>query len=319
MKARRFFVSTDFLIKMGIVLILIFTMITKMEYGFYVLVRCLVTVSSIYFAKKTYKNKEKRLFVFYALTAILFNPIFEFSFTRDVWQVVDLFVAFITALSIDYDYMTMRIKGRFKEKLPVERPPLLDEEIEIKNMNKNNIINPNLFQKIVIINYGIILVFICTYFVPHFYISNPYRISRGDYGRSASFPVTRHFYGSVFDSSEIDMAKLFVFFIIPTIIFVFLYKYLGTMNNLDFNIYKKKGKLELNVLFVFLFIVFGTVLLSYSSSFVLDVNSFMNLDEPTEKELIERNVIFVFLTSFFLFYIIRPLFLILKGMFKEVN
>jgi hypothetical protein len=319
MKTNKYFIYPDFLIKIGIVVILIFAMIAEMEYGFYVLVRCLVTASSIYFAMKTFEKKEKKLFVFFAITAILFNPIFEFSFTRDVWQVVDLFVAFITALSIDYDYLHLEIKEKFKEESVAEASLLIREEKEIINKNDisaMNSIRPNIFQKIAIINYISILIFICTYFVPHIYIRYSYRLR---YESSDSYPVTKHFYGSIFNSSEIDIVKLFVFIFIPTIIFGFLYKYLETLNKLDFNIYRKKGKFELNILLAFLFIVIGTVLLSYSSSVVLDLNSFNDLNQPNEKELIEGNIVFVFLTSFFLLYIVRPLFLIFKGMFNEVN
>jgi hypothetical protein len=319
MKTNKYFIYPDFLIKIGVVVILIFAMIAEIEYGFYVLVRCLVTASSIYFAKKTFEKKEKKLFVFFAITAILFNPIFEFSFTRDVWQVVDLFVAFITLLSLDYDYLHLEIKEKFKEKLPVEDPLLLDEEIEIKNVNsvQSTNANPNIFHKIAIINYIAVLVFIFTFFVPHFYTHD---INNGR-GRDSSYShsVTSHFYSSIFNSSEIDSIKLSIFIIIPTVVFVFLYKYLETLGRLEFSIYKKKGKLELNILFVFLFIVISTVLFSYCNSIVFDLDFFYNLYLPSEKELIERNIIFVFLASFILLYIIRPFYSILKGMFKEVN
>ena len=64
MKSASFFVSPDFLIKIGVVVILIFAMITEMEYGFYVLVRWLVTASSIFFVKKTFEKKEKNYLFF---------------------------------------------------------------------------------------------------------------------------------------------------------------------------------------------------------------------------------------------------------------
>ncbi len=171
----------------------------------------------------------------------------------------------------------------------------------------------NIFQKIAVINYISILVFICAYFVP---FSNTYYNNRGEY----PYPVTRRFYRSIFDYYEIDSIKFLFFIAVPTLVFVFLYKYLATMNKLEMNVYRQKGKFELIVLLVFLSVVFASILLSYGAEVLFDfifLTDVFGFGDYVGAQ-IKSNVVFVFLISFSLLYIVRPLLSVFKRMIKEV-
>jgi len=76
--------------------------------------------------------------------------------------------------------------------------------------------------------------------------------------------------------------------------------------------YKKKGKKDLFVFFLFLGVIIGTILYLYVNNLWFKIIIYT-------KEEIKDNIIFTFLASFILLYIVRPLFLMFKGMLKEVR
>ena len=87
------------------IIFLIIAPIFKFEYGFYVLLRLVILVTSGVIVYNSYKNtKEINLTVIiFSFIIILFNPIFPIHFSREVWLPID----FITAGIYGYSYFKL--------------------------------------------------------------------------------------------------------------------------------------------------------------------------------------------------------------------
>ena len=71
-------------------------------YGYYTLLRVIVTATSVYFTYYLYVETKKQDFWFWTLVgvAILFNPIIIIHLDRNMWEVVDVFTVIFFILFI---------------------------------------------------------------------------------------------------------------------------------------------------------------------------------------------------------------------------
>ena len=108
--AKRFTKYINVLVKLAIIILLIVAAATKQQYGFYNFVRWVVLGSFLYFAYKSYINKYIGLFIFFIVTALLFNPFYKFWFQRETWHLIDYIVAGVLILSCMYDLKIVFLK-----------------------------------------------------------------------------------------------------------------------------------------------------------------------------------------------------------------
>ena len=73
----------------GLLLFAIF----PLPYGYYQLLRIVVTISSGISAFKAYENKNQALTIVFALIFILFNPIIPIYLDKEIWTFIDIIVA----------------------------------------------------------------------------------------------------------------------------------------------------------------------------------------------------------------------------------
>lgn len=77
--------------------VLLFLAILDWPYGYYTLLRIIITAVSAYYAYYLYENKlnETLKFWFWGLIfiAILFNPIFPIYLDRETWGLIDIITA----------------------------------------------------------------------------------------------------------------------------------------------------------------------------------------------------------------------------------
>jgi hypothetical protein len=92
------------IIKTGVVAILIVAAATKQQYSYYSFVRWTVLTASIYFAYKTFSQKQIGLTIFFAILTILFNPFKQFSFQKETWHLIDYLVSTIIIVTIYFDW-----------------------------------------------------------------------------------------------------------------------------------------------------------------------------------------------------------------------
>ena len=81
------------------VAILLFLCLLKMPYGFYVLVRFIVSVLFVIFAYKAYKEHEDIKMIIYGGLALLFQPFLKVALGREIWIIVDLIVGIVLIAS----------------------------------------------------------------------------------------------------------------------------------------------------------------------------------------------------------------------------
>jgi hypothetical protein len=105
MKSYKTGLIIDSLVKLGLIAVLIIAATTKQEYSYYTFLRWLVLTTSIYFAYKTFDNKQIGLVIYFVATAILFNPFNKFWFQKDTWHLIDFIVAGITTATIIFDWL----------------------------------------------------------------------------------------------------------------------------------------------------------------------------------------------------------------------
>ncbi len=74
-----------------------------MPYGFYQFTRLSCTVSFSFLSFKSNQEKKYLSVLFYAILVILFQPIFPVSFKKEVWNIIDLFIAAILFFKIMFD------------------------------------------------------------------------------------------------------------------------------------------------------------------------------------------------------------------------
>lgn len=91
----------DTFLKLAVIVILVLAAITKQYYNYYAFVRWSVFISSIYLAYKSRQNGSVAIILFLAF-AVLFNPFRIFMFRKGTWGVIDLIVAALILLTIDW-------------------------------------------------------------------------------------------------------------------------------------------------------------------------------------------------------------------------
>jgi len=94
----------DTLLKLGVIVVLIISATTKQQYSYYTFVRWVVLASSVYFVYKSYERKQMGLVIYFAITAILFNPFKPFWFQKETWHLIDYIIAIITLGTIYFDW-----------------------------------------------------------------------------------------------------------------------------------------------------------------------------------------------------------------------
>ena len=65
------------------------------QYGFYQILRLVVTVCAIYMSWYMLNKKQSGWGVAFIILAILFNPIYPFYFQRNTWQLIDIGAAIV--------------------------------------------------------------------------------------------------------------------------------------------------------------------------------------------------------------------------------
>jgi len=84
----------------GISVFMLFLAIPKLPYGYYTLLRWVVTISAL-FSAWVANNSEDKFWVFLlGGVAILFNPIIPVHLTKDIWVIIDFIVAILFLVSI---------------------------------------------------------------------------------------------------------------------------------------------------------------------------------------------------------------------------
>lgn len=63
-------------------------------YGYYVILRWLISLSAGYLAYRFYKKQNSMRYVF-VLILLLFNPIYPVYLTKQIWVVLDLVVSMV--------------------------------------------------------------------------------------------------------------------------------------------------------------------------------------------------------------------------------
>jgi uncharacterized protein DUF6804 len=84
----------------GSLLIAIFS---KQQYSYFVFLRWFIMTSFVYYAYKSFTEKQIELFIFYVAISILFNPFKKVWFQKDTWHLIDGLVAALLLLTILYD------------------------------------------------------------------------------------------------------------------------------------------------------------------------------------------------------------------------
>lgn len=69
-------------------------------YGYYQLLRWIVSAVSAYSAYVAYEHKNNTWAWILGVIAVLFNPIIPFTFTRETWQVIDVATAVVIFINV---------------------------------------------------------------------------------------------------------------------------------------------------------------------------------------------------------------------------
>ena len=80
-----------------------------MPYWYYQLLRIFGTIGFAYLAWWYHQTDMKFLFLTFLCSAIILNPIIKISFSRDIWQVVDVILALVTSVSV---ILEKRLSGK---------------------------------------------------------------------------------------------------------------------------------------------------------------------------------------------------------------
>ena len=85
-----------------IALLLVIGGIFHIEYSFYIFLRVIVFIATIYLIYLHFKlYKMRSIFIYlFILTALIFNPIIMFKFKKGIWTVIDIIAAIIFILPL---------------------------------------------------------------------------------------------------------------------------------------------------------------------------------------------------------------------------
>lgn len=69
-----------------------------MPYGYFILVRYLSTIVFLLMAYNYYHQKKNKLYYFWIVMAVLFQPILKIALGRIVWNIIDVIIAVLLLL-----------------------------------------------------------------------------------------------------------------------------------------------------------------------------------------------------------------------------
>jgi len=87
-------------ISAGISTIMLLLAIPDLPYGYYTLLRWVVTTSAIFLVYISHQLEKKFWLFLMAIIALLFNPIAPIHLDKETWAIIDLVVAIIFLASI---------------------------------------------------------------------------------------------------------------------------------------------------------------------------------------------------------------------------
>jgi len=82
------------------IIMLLLAIPTFWAYGYYVLLRWVVTISAVFLLWLAYESKKTFWLFLMGIIAILFNPIIPVHLDKEIWVVIDIIVAIIFLVSI---------------------------------------------------------------------------------------------------------------------------------------------------------------------------------------------------------------------------
>jgi len=82
------------------VIMLLLAIPTFWPYGYYILLRWMITISAVFLLSLAYEQKETFWLFSMGIIAILFNPIIPVYFDKETWVVIDFIVAIMFLVSI---------------------------------------------------------------------------------------------------------------------------------------------------------------------------------------------------------------------------
>ena len=100
-----FFKLTIALLKIANIGSLLIAIFNKQQYSYFVFLRWFIMTSFVYYAYKSFKEKQIGIFIFYIAISILFNPFKKVWFQKDTWHLIDGLVAAFLLLTILYDFI----------------------------------------------------------------------------------------------------------------------------------------------------------------------------------------------------------------------
>ncbi len=90
-------------------IVMLLVAIADLPYGYYTLLRLVITASAIFLVWTASELKKTFWLVLMGIVAILFNPIIPVHLTKEIWVVIDVIVAVLFLVSI------FRIKNYAKQ------------------------------------------------------------------------------------------------------------------------------------------------------------------------------------------------------------
>ncbi len=82
------------------VIMLLLAIPTFWPYGYYVLLRWVVTISAVFLLSLAYESKKTFWLFLMGMVVILFNPIIPVHLDKEIWIVIDFVVAVLFLVSI---------------------------------------------------------------------------------------------------------------------------------------------------------------------------------------------------------------------------
>lgn len=91
-------------IKIGItiysIFLLIYAIISKQSYGFYIFLRIFIFFSSLYLAYLAYEYKEKQWLIRFIIIVFVYNPIIRLPLGKDFWEFINLITLLLFVSSL---------------------------------------------------------------------------------------------------------------------------------------------------------------------------------------------------------------------------
>jgi len=82
------------------IIMLLLAIPTFWAYGYYVLLRWVVTISAVFLLSLAYESKKTFWFFSMGIVAILFNPIIPVHLDKETWVMIDFITAILFLISI---------------------------------------------------------------------------------------------------------------------------------------------------------------------------------------------------------------------------